>query len=94
MRNLTIQTIEKEEIKNLKFPKEELLTSKTEKAERCLTLTRAMVLGNIEHEKVRILFADNEGLKRVNTTIWGVTEKYVILKTSTIIPLERILSVA
>ncbi|PKG53537.1 MULTISPECIES: hypothetical protein [Olleya] len=94
MRNLAIQTIEKEEIKYLKFPKEELLASKTEKAERCLTLTRAMVLGNIEHEKVRILFADNEGLKRVNTTIWGVTEKYVILKTSTIIPLERILSVA
>jgi hypothetical protein len=53
-----------------------------------------MVLGNIEHEKVHILFADNEGLKRVNTTIWGVTEDYVILKTSTIIPMERIVSVA
>ena len=37
---------------------------------------------------------DNEGLKRVNTTIWGVTEDYVILKTSTIIPMERIVSVA
>ena len=94
MSNPTIQTIEKEQIKYLKFPKEELLFSKKEKAERCQTLNRAMVLGNIEHEKVHILFADNEGLKKVNTTIWGVTEDYVILKTSTIIPLERIVSVA
>lgn len=94
MNNQAIQTIEKEQIKFLKFPKEELLSSKKEKAQRCQTLTRAMVLGNIEHQKVHILFADNEGLKRVNTTIWGVTEDYVILKTSTTIPMERIVSVA
>ncbi|AXO80607.1 hypothetical protein DZC78_09505 [Olleya aquimaris] len=94
MKNVNIPTIEKEQIKYLTFPKEELLVSKKEKAERCLTLKRAMVLGNLEHQKVRILFADSEGVKRVNTTIWGVTDEYVILKTSTIIPLERILEVA
>ncbi|MCC1483282.1 hypothetical protein J1C55_01655 [Winogradskyella sp. E313] len=62
--------------------------------ERCNKLKRAMALGNLEQEKVKIIFIDNEGFKRVETTIWGVTDKNVILKESTLIPLGRIVSVA
>jgi hypothetical protein len=94
MISTAIETIEKEQIKFLKFPKEEVLSSKTEKAERTITLKRALALGNLEHGKVGILFMDNDGFKRVETTVWGVTDKSVILKESTIIPLERILWVS
>jgi len=51
-------------------------------------------LGNLEHEKVNILFVDNDGFKKVETTIWGVTDTSIILKKSMTIPLGRILSVS
>ena len=89
-----VQVIEKEQIKFLKFPKEDVLSEKDDKVNRSISLGRALYLGNLEHEKVRITFFDDTNLKRVETTIWGVTDKSVILKESTIIPLARIVSVA
>jgi len=89
-----IQTIEKEQIKYLTFPKEDVLSNKSEKINRFVELHRALYLGNIEREKVKIVFSDDTNLKRVETTIWAVTDKAVILKKSTIIPLARVVSVA
>lgn len=89
-----IQVVEKEQIKFLKFPKEDVLKAVSDKQNRIVDVSRALYLGNLEHEKVRIVFQDDTGLKRVETTIWGVTDRSVILKKSTIIPLERIVSVA
>ncbi len=94
MNDVRAQIIEKEEIKFLQFPKEEVLNSKTERHERNRTLKRALVLGNLEHQKVGIFFMDSNGFKKVETTIWGLTDKSVILKKSTVIPLERILRVS
>ncbi len=88
-----IQAIEKEQIRFLHFPHEEVLKNKGEKRDRCQKLRRAMSLGNLEHQKVKIIFADDQGSKAVETTVWGITEKSVILKQSTIIPVERIISV-
>ena len=87
------QTIQKEQIQFLNFPTQEVLMSKQDIYDRCLNLKRAMSLGNLEHEKVRIVFMDDQGTKTVETTVWGVTSKSVILKTSMVIPLERIISV-
>ncbi len=88
-----IQQIQKEQIKFLHFPKEEVLIGRKNIKNRCFHLRRALSLGNLEHEKVKIIFADDQGAKKVETTVWGVTEKSVILKQSTIIPLKRIISV-
>ncbi|CAL2076546.1 conserved protein of unknown function [Tenacibaculum sp. 190524A02b] len=87
------QKIEKEQIKFLTFPKEEVLNKKNEQTNRFLALQRGMYLGNLEREKVKIVFVDDAGLKKVETTIWGVTDKSVILKQSTVIPLERIMAI-
>ncbi|MFC5045909.1 hypothetical protein ACFSTE_20325 [Aquimarina hainanensis] len=92
--NMNIQTIEKEQIKFLKFPKKEVLNKRKDQIDRILELQRAMVLGNIEHQKVKIVFVDDNGIKRVETTIWGITDKEVILKGSTIIPLKRIIRIS
>ncbi|QKX07641.1 hypothetical protein HN014_15915 [Aquimarina sp. TRL1] len=91
---MNIQTIEKEQIKFLKFPKKEVLNKRKDQIDRILELQRAMVLGNIEHQKVKIVFVDDNGIKRVETTIWGITDKEVILKGSTIIPLKRIIRIS
>ena len=88
-----IKEIEKEMISKLKFPNKEVLTSKIARINRISCLKRASILGNIDRTKMKIIFRDNDGVKKVNTTIWGQTEKYVILKGSNLIPLNRILDV-
>lgn len=92
--NMNIQPIEKEQIKFLTFPKEDVLEKRKDQIDRVLELKRALSLGNLERHKVKIVFVDNKGFKKVETTIWGITDKEVILKQSTIIPLERIISIS
>ncbi len=92
--NTNVQPIEKEQIKFLTFPKEDVLNKRKDQIDRILELQRALSLGNLERHKVKIVFVDNEGFKKVETTIWGITDKEVILKQATIIPLERIISIS
>lgn len=94
MQKQSFQPIEKEQIEFLNFPKEEVLDLKEDQIIRIHQLKRAQSLGNLEREKVKIFFVDDTGLKKVETTIWAVTDKSVVLKKSTIIPLSRIVSVA
>ncbi len=82
--------IEKENISGLKFPDTDVLTSKEEIQMRFSNLERALKLGNLEHNKIKIIFEDSEGIKQVNTTVWGVTDKRVILKQGVVIPIHRI----
>ena len=82
--------IEKENISGLKFPDTDVLTSKDEIKMRFTNLERALKLGNLEHNKIKIVFEDSEGIKQVNTTVWGVTDKRVILKQGIVIPIQRI----
>ncbi len=93
MTNATQQplfSIEKENISGLKFPDHEVLNSKDEIKIRTANLERALKLGNLEHNKIKIIFEDSEGMKQVETTVWGVTDKRVILKQGTVIPIHRI----
>lgn len=85
-----IVKIKKEDIKNLHFPKREVLSSKDQKNRRSIKLQNATRLGNIEHYKVKIIFEDSQGLKIVHTTIWATTEKNISLKGGTTIPINRI----
>lgn len=91
MDNPNIQLIEKEDVNSLHFPTEEILISAKERKERAASIERAISLGNLEHHKVRIYFADEEGEKRVDTTIWAVTDTAIVLKQHTVLPINRIL---
>jgi uncharacterized protein (UPF0248 family) len=82
--------VEKESIRDLKFPENEVLTSKDAIRIREAELERALKLGNLEHNKIKIVFEDAEGVKQVETTVWGVTDKRVILKQGVLIPIHRI----
>ena len=82
--------VAKEEISSLKFPKNDVLTSPIQQLDRNNRIIRAMKLGNNGKVKVEIIFEDEQGLKKVETTVWGVTEKNIILKKGTLVPINRI----
>lgn len=50
-------------------------------------------LGNGYKGKVSIEFNTVDGPKRVNTTIWSVTEKYIQLKNNVHIPIKSIIEI-
>ena len=84
------QLIDKEAIPTLIFPSEEVLTNDDDKKEREESLKKALYLGNMEHGKTKLYFEDNQSLKAVETTVWGLTDKRVILKQGNVIPINRI----
>ncbi len=90
MTTQTFETIDKENIETLKFPNTEVLTDVDAIKERETELNRALSLGNLEHTKIKIYFEDDRSRKIVETTVWGVTDKRVILKQGVVIPIHRV----
>lgn len=91
--NTSPTTVQKEMISGFRFPEKDVLTSKDEIKIRSAELERALKLGNLEHNKIKIIFEDRDGLKQVETTVWGVTDKLVILKKGIMIPIHCIYEV-
>lgn len=85
-----IVMIDKEQISNLKFPEKEVLHDAEAIKHRKMDCEKATLLGNAQRNKVKVVFEDSEGLKMVETTIWGTTDKRIILKSGMVIPLHRI----
>jgi hypothetical protein len=85
-----VQLIEKEVVDTLKFPSTEVLEDHDLISERKSMLDKALSLGNLNKVKVKITFVDSESAKMVNTTIWAITEKNIVLKAGRMIPINRI----
>lgn len=83
--------VEKEEVAGLHFPQEDVLMDSDQIHQRDESINRANSLGNLEHYKVKIYFADDAGSKWVHTTIWGVTDKAILLKQNVVLPIQRII---
>jgi hypothetical protein len=81
------QLIEKEIIPTLLFRKPILLEQQEGLMEKLMEATK---LGNIHHGKIAIIFQDDEGLKRVETTVWATGLKYICLKGGVWLPIARI----
>ena len=84
--------IEKEEVEKLHFPADSVIRTMSEK-EIVSKLQDAMALGNLHHSKIKNIFADTEGIKAVETTVWTADDAYVTLKKGVAIPIRRILEV-
>jgi hypothetical protein len=90
----TIERIEKEDIKNLKFNKKEVLLTDIEIKKRWNDLFRAQALGNLLQSKVQINFKTaDEKTYVVNTTIWAVGQEFITLKGGIHIPINAVLEV-
>jgi hypothetical protein len=90
MQNLTQQDpvlIEKEAIANLSFKSEITFRQQENIIER---LNEATKLGNLHRVKVALIFQDDEGMKRVETTIWATGANYICLKGGLWLPIRRI----
>lgn len=90
----TIEKIEKEDIKNLKFNKKEVLPTDVEIKKRWNDLVRAQALGNLLQSKVHITFETaDERIYTVYTTIWAVGLEFITLKGGVHIPVNAVLEV-
>ena len=90
MSTATFEKIEKENISSLRFPNSEVLEDVEKRIDRITDLNRALSLGNLEQQKIKIYFEDDQSFKMVETTVWGVTDKRVILKQGVVIPINRV----
>jgi len=82
--------IEKEIVDSLTFPNQEVLSTPEAIRQRRLFLEKGTILGNNHRVKFKIIFEDDKDIKQVETTIWGTTLKYILLKRGVIIPIHRI----
>ncbi|MBS1646356.1 MAG: hypothetical protein JST67_03325 [Bacteroidetes bacterium] len=87
------QPIEKEAIAGLHFPEADVLKEKEIIKQRTADLERCLSLGNLEHHKIKIYFEDDASSKVVDTTVWGLTDKRVILKQGITIPVHRVVKI-
>lgn len=56
-------------------------------------LAYAVRLGNEFKGKTTITFETSEGSRTVETTVWSLTDSYIVLKSGTTIPLNSITEV-
>lgn len=89
--NNLVDLIDKEQITALTFRDTETEVQNPLEIRR--QLSTALVLGNSQKHKVRLVFDSDAGLKMVYTTIWGLGEEHVILKQGIAIPIDNILEV-
>lgn len=86
---MTAELIEKEEIDVSKIIPAETNLSE----ELSIRLAATQRLGNEFKAKATITFNTNEGPKKVTTTVWSVTEKYIQLKNNIHIPIKCIIDI-
>ena len=81
------------DIVSSQFPTEDVITDYEAIKYRSRKIHKATSLGNLEHRKVHIIFKDQEGLKRVHTTIWVQLGDHIILKERITLPVNRIVDI-
>lgn len=81
------EVIEKELVKELSFKTPVKIKQDPDLRRHLDEATR---LGNGYHTKVGIIFQDDQGLKRINTTIWATGSKYICLKGGMWLPIDHI----
>jgi len=87
----TVERINKESIKDLKFTLNDVLEAPEAKKLRAADLHRALILGNLLQNKVQIVFQDkSEKLYEVDTTVWAVGDKFITLKGGVHLPINAI----
>jgi len=80
----------KEEVSHLNFPLGEVLFNSEDITSRITSLHYASKLGNRDRYKVKIIFQDDEAMRKVETTVWNVTDKMVVLKKGVLLPIHRV----
>ena len=83
------ELIEKEEVQNYKFLNAPLTEVHVQKEK----LLGAVRLGNEFKSKAYITFQTDQGPKKIETTVWTVTEKYLQIKNGVLITLTSLIDI-
>ncbi|MDX9705269.1 MAG: hypothetical protein RBT46_06135 [Weeksellaceae bacterium] len=86
----TIELILKEEVKNYHFVEVDKKDSQITPQK----LERALRLGNEFKGKTLISFMTDKGPKKIETTVWTLTENYIQIKGSVSIPVKSLIDLA
>lgn len=84
-----VELIEKEDVKKYKF----LDAYKEDVELQVEKLNGAVRLGNEFKSKAYITFQTEEGPKKIETTVWSVTDKFLQIKNGVLIPLDSLINV-
>ena len=85
-----IELVQKETIVDCKFLNDIQLNQQENLLQQ---IKDATILGNSHRTKVTIIFQDDTGIKRVDTTIWASGAKFICLKGGLWIPINRIIEI-
>ncbi|MEO0555512.1 MAG: hypothetical protein AAF149_20065 [Bacteroidota bacterium] len=90
----SIHKIDKSELDQISFNKQEVLSNESDKSIRRHNLDRSLVLGNVHKRQVLIQFENILGMPlEVETTIWAVTQNHIMLKGGKTIPIRCIFNI-
>jgi hypothetical protein len=87
------KNIDRNSIPQLEFLSKDVLLTLDSKKSRQKQLQDATFIGNIEEKKVTLEFLSKSGFHLIHTTIWAVTNEWVVLKEKQQIPIKSIRSV-
>lgn len=91
---MEIITLKKEDLSSVRFSTMDVISDATAKKLLMSDLLRAQTLGNIEKNKVKIIFHLLDGSRgEVTTTVWGVGEHHLMLKGGVNIPIRSVESI-
>ena len=83
------ELIQKEEVVNYHFLPADLKKTEVTKDK----LERALRLGNEYKSKTFITFQTDQGPKRIETTVWTLTDEFIQIKGGVTIPLKSLLDI-
>tara|TARA_Y100000593_G_C4287594_1_gene326398 strand:- start:558 stop:854 length:297 start_codon:yes stop_codon:yes gene_type:complete len=90
--NTYIPKIPYEDLVHIEFQPEVTLTEVEEK-QRLHNINRACSAGNLYKTKYKITFQTTGGLLMVETTVWMVGKKYLLIKGNLCIPIHSIVNI-
>lgn len=81
------ELIEKEEVVNHRFVDVDKKDTQITREK----LVRALKLGNDHKGKTKIYFLTEDGPKKIETTIWTLSDSYIQIKSSVSIPIKSLI---
>ena len=92
-KNENSRYIDKSEIPQIRFSNEEVLVNPEDRELRKNDLLKALHLGNLHKQKVKLFFLDKGNKKYTHATIWHVDENNIYLKGGAYIPVKRVFKI-
>lgn len=78
----------------LRFPQIDVLEHGIDQVNDALNLKKAFFQENLNRTRLKIFFTDFGVLQKIETSVWTISEKSIILKNDTVVPLSGIIAVA